>query len=195
MTDVRLPQKRSRRSLGFGHWSLGLGLPLVLWVAAYPYFSVWLFKMREPTFAVPLAVEAPLQIRKDPYGSGEFGAHRSGGRRHRGVDLTAPVGTEVWAAKSGRVAIGRLKNGLGRYVEVHHPDGWRTRYAHLNQIAVRDGQRIGRGQLLGTVGKTGNARRRLIQSHLHFEVWDVEGVPVDPLTVIEIPTDEPNAGS
>ena len=164
---------------------LTLLLPIILLVPAYPAFSVWFFKMREPNFQVPLAVAGTLQIREDPYGSGLFGAKRSGGRRHLGVDLVAPVGTRVVAARSGRAFIGRKRNGMGRYVEVRHPDGWLSRYGHLKTIAIRDGQRIRRGAFVGTVGKSGNARRRLIQPHLHFEVWDARGNPVDPLELIE----------
>ncbi len=158
---------------------------LLLLIPAYPALSMQAFKLREPTFLAPLAVQGPLKIRRDPYGSGEFGARRRGGRPHRGVDLLAPMGTPIVASKSGRAMIGRRHNGMGRYVEVRHPDGSMTRYGHLRQISIRDGQRVWRGAVLGTVGKTGNAGRRLIQPHLHFEVWSEAGVPVDPLPVME----------
>ena len=166
---------------------LALALPVFLLLPAYPAVALRLFQWREPLYQVPIEREGPLQIRQDPYGSGLFGAHRSGRRQHQGLDLVAPVGTPVLAAKSGRVAVGRLHTGMGRYVEIHHPDGWTTLYGHLKEITVRDHQRIRRGDLVGTVGKSGNARRRLIQSHLHFEVWNEGGVPVDPLSVMEIP--------
>jgi murein DD-endopeptidase MepM/ murein hydrolase activator NlpD len=100
------------------------------------------------------------------------------------------VGSDVLAAKSGIAVIGRIHNGLGRYVVIQHPDGWRTRYGHLTEITVRDRQRIRRGQKVGTVGKSGNARWKWIQPHLHFEVWTPEGVPVDPLIVMEAEQDE-----
>lgn len=152
----------------------------------YPAFCLQLFKIREPMFRVPIARSSPIQIRKDPYGSGFFGAPRNGGRRHNGIDLVAPVGTRVLAAKSGIAVIGRKKNGMGRYVEVRHPDGWMTRYGHLKEIRIRDRQRVRRGDGLGTVGKSGNARRRRMQPHLHFEVWNQKRQAVDPLTVMEI---------
>lgn len=160
-------------------------LLLLVVAPAYPAISLQIFKLREPTFLTPLKITGPLQIRNDPYGSGFFGAARSGGRSHRGVDLMAQVGTPVLASKSGRAWIGRKKNGMGHYVEVRHPDGTKTVYGHLKKILIRDRQRIGRGQILGTVGKSGNAARRLIRSHLHFEVWNIKGVPVDPLGVID----------
>ncbi|MBI3615737.1 MAG: M23 family metallopeptidase [Candidatus Omnitrophica bacterium] len=164
---------------------LALSLPLFLLIPAYPTISLKLFQWREPWYRIPLEISGPIQIRKDPYGSGEFGAHRSGRRRHRGLDLTAPIGTNVLAAKSGKAWIGRVHSGMGRYVEIRHPDGWTTLYAHLKEIRIQDGQPIRRGEILGTVGKTGNARRRLIQPHLHFEIWNEGGTPVDPLSMME----------
>lgn len=166
-------------------WPLCLALPLALLIPAYPSLELWWFQWREPTYTVPLQMGGPLVIRKDAYGSGLFGARRSGGRSHKGIDLAAPLETPVRAAKSGRATIGRLKNGLGRYLEIDHPDGWRTLYAHLNRITVEDDRWVWRGESIGSVGKSGNARRRLIQPHLHFEVWNAQGAPVDPLTVME----------
>lgn len=165
---------------------LVIALPVFLLVPAMPALSVQIFRWREPAYQIPLRWEGPLRIRQDPFGFGGFGARRSGARRHRGLDLAAPIGTPVLAAKSGRAQIGRLRNGLGRYVEVRHPDGCRTVYAHLEEIAVRDRQPVRRGDPLGTVGKSGNARRRMIHPHLHFEVWNEAGAPVDPLTVMEV---------
>lgn len=163
-----------------------LALPLALLIPAYSSISLWWFQLREPTYLSPLALPGPLQIRKDAFGSGAFGAHRSGGRWHRGVDLLAPLGTEVVAAKSGVARGGRLHNGLGRYVEIQHPDGAMTRYGHLEKIDVQDEGQVHRGDRIGAVGKSGNARRRLIQPHLHFEVWNPEGIPVDPLGVMQV---------
>ncbi len=163
-----------------------LALPLFILIPAYPAISVRVFQWREPFYHLPLGNGASVQIRQDPYGSGLFGARRSGGRRHRGVDLKAPVGTPVLAAKSGTVAIGRVKSGMGLYLEVRHPDGSRTLYAHLETIAARDRHRVRRGDLLGAVGKTGNAGRGLIQPHLHFEIWNEKGAPVDPLNVMDL---------
>ncbi len=158
-----------------------LALPVLVLALLYPTLSVAWFKLQEPTFAIPLGVNQDVQVREDGYGSGYFGARRSGGRKHRGVDLTAPVGTPVLAAKSGTALIGRKKNGMGRYVEVLHPDGWKTLYGHLSQIAIEDHQRIRQGEAVGAVGKSGNASYRTMRAHLHFELWSNEGVPVDPL--------------
>ena len=169
-----------------GRRLFALALPLFLLIPAYPAISVRMFQWREPMYRVPLEQGIPVAIRQDAYGSGLFRARRSGGRWHRGLDLKAPVGTLVLAAKSGTVAIGRIHNGMGRYVEVHHLDGTTALYGHLKTIAVRDRQRVKRGEFLGTVGKSGNARRRIIQPHLHFEVWNETGMPVDPLGVMDL---------
>lgn len=164
---------------------LAIAFPIFL-LPIYPAFCLQLFKIREPLFRVPVALSSPIQIRDDPYGSGLFGAPRNGGRRHNGIDLVAPVGTRVLAAKSGMAVIGRKRNGMGRYAEVRHPDGWVTRYGHLKEIRIHDRQRVHRGDCLGTVGKSGNARRRRMQPHLHFEVWNEKKEVLDPLTVMEV---------
>ena len=168
-------------------WPLRLAAFAVPFLIAAPLLqpvSAQVFQWREPRYAIPLALDLPVHVRKDAFGSGLFGAPRSGGRAHRGLDLLAPVGTEVLAAKSGVAKAGRLKNGLGRYVEVHHPDGTMTLYAHLREIRVRDGRRVRQGNVVGTVGRSGNAQRRAIRPHLHFEIWDTRGNPVDPLPLL-----------
>lgn len=167
-------------------WLLSLVLPVALLVPAYPTLSLWWFKQQEPLFLFPLA-DTPLQIRQDAYGKGHFGARRNGARSHRGLDLSAPLGTPVLAAKSGRGFIGKRRDGMGHYVVMEHPDGSKTRYGHLSRILIQDGQRIRRGEPLGAVGKSGNARHRLIQAHLHFEVWNEAGEAVDPLELMEVP--------
>ena len=160
-------------------------IPLcVVLVPFFPRISVTTFQLSEPTFLNPIKLPGPITIRQDPYGSGLFGAKRNGGRQHQGVDLLAAVGTEVRAAKSGIALVGRIHNGMGRYIEIWHPDGSMTRYGHLHQIWISDHERVKQGQTIGTVGKSGNARRKLIQPHLHFEVWDENATPHDPLPLI-----------
>ena len=156
-------------------WMLVVGLSL----PSVSLASSRSFQRREPNYRLPLQTERP-SIRQDDHGSGVYGAPRSGGRRHLGIDLLAPVGARVVAAESGLARIGRKRNGMGRYLEVHHPDGWMTRYGHLQKIRVRDRQRVRRGQTIGTVGRTGNARRPVIQPHLHFEIWSPRKKSVDP---------------
>jgi len=95
--------------------------------------------------------------------------------RHQGLDLAAPAGTPVRAAAGGVVVKAGRNAGYGKLVEVDHGNGIITRYAHNSRIAVRAGERVMRGQLLGFVGSTGHANG----PHLHYEVL-VNGRPVDP---------------
>ena len=121
----------------------------------------------------------PLLIRIDAKGDGRFEAPRSGQRRHRGIDLEAPVGTPVRAIRSGRVQTVAWHQGFGQYVELRHGAALTSLYEHLEAVVVSEGDRVRQGQIIGTVGKTGNARYRLIKPHLHLEVAQ-NGAPVDP---------------
>ncbi|MBI4343650.1 MAG: M23 family metallopeptidase [Candidatus Omnitrophica bacterium] len=124
----------------------------------------------------------PLIIRRDAKGDGRFGASRSGGRSHRGVDLAAPLESPVRAIRSGRVLEVGSDRGLGQYVALGH--GWRLQslYAHLKTIAVKEGARVKQGEVVGVVGKTGNARHPWITPHVHLEIWR-DGAPVNPEAV------------
>jgi len=126
--------------------------------------------------------EEPLAIRKDARGDGRFGAPRSGNRRHRGVDIAAPLGSPVLAIRSGLVIATGSHRGLGRYVELEHRDKLRSLYAHLEEVSAEVGARIRQGQSIGTVGKTGNARHPAIQPHLHLEISRA-GQALDPGTL------------
>ena len=99
-----------------------------------------------------------------------FGAPRPGDRKHQGVDIFAPRGTPVLATTRGLVArIGENSLG-GTVVWVLGPGGDRHYYAHLNSVAdIKIGQRIVPGDLLGTVGTTGNARAT--PPHLHYGIY------------------------
>jgi murein DD-endopeptidase MepM/ murein hydrolase activator NlpD len=134
-------------------------------------------------------VDGRLVIRHDAKGSGHFGAPRSGNRTHRGIDLQAPLETPVRAIRSGRVLEAETHKGLGRYVVIQHADDLRSLYAHLHDITVREGERVKQGQQIGSVGKTGNARHRWIEPHLHLEIVQA-GTALDPVAFgLYIPDD------
>ena len=103
-----------------------------------------------------------------------FGAPRRG-YSHQGIDLAAPSGTTVRSTADGRVAFAGKSGDFGRLVVIDHGGGWETRYAHLKKIAVGHGNRVRRGDAIGSVGHSGNARG----DHLHYEVR-YNGQPVDP---------------
>ena len=131
---------------------------------------------------VPPLDAKPLMIRQDAKGDGRFQAPRSGNRKHQGVDLTAELQDPVHAIRSGWVREARFHRGLGWFVELEHRGGLRSLYAHLSEIRVTSGMRVRQGDVIGTVGKTGNARHAWIIPHLHLEVHK-DGVPVDPQTL------------
>ncbi|HEX6619243.1 MAG TPA: peptidoglycan-binding protein [Solirubrobacteraceae bacterium] len=126
--------------------------------------------LRRPAATCPIAFTWPIDA---PVGDG-FGPR--GNRFHAGIDLPAPLGTEVDAAAPGRVSwAGRLAGGWGNLVVVADGNGVRTMYAHLSTIDVRVGQRVAPSTVLGAVGATGDATG----PHLHLEVR-VRGAAVDP---------------
>ena len=130
-------------------------------------------------FLSPIAFEGNIPIRNDAMGSGEFGAKRKGKRTHTGLDILAKVGTPVKAIRSARVINVEEHPRLGKYVEIRHRDGLISIYAHLSKIKVKKYQRLRQGQIIGEVGKTGNARHPKIKPHLHFEIRK-GGIPQDP---------------
>jgi len=89
------------------------------------------------------------------------------GRMHRGVDVAGPVGTPVVAAATGTVEqAGWNSGGYGNLVDIRHPDGSMTRYAHNSRLNVSAGQAVRQGQQIAEMGSTGYSTG----PHLHFEV-------------------------
>jgi murein DD-endopeptidase MepM/ murein hydrolase activator NlpD len=101
------------------------------------------------------------------------------GRHHDGVDVAAPAGTPFHAAADGIVVFSGSRRGYGHTIVLDHGRGVTTLYAHASALYVGVGERIARGQQIGAVGATGNARG----THVHFEIaW--RGVPIDPLPLL-----------
>ena len=98
---------------------------------------------------------------------------------HKGLDISAPQGTPIYAPAKGKVTFTGRDGGYGIAVMVDHGSGMSTRYAHLHSMAVKNGQQVTRGQLIAYVGSTG----RSTGPHLHYEVR-LNGVPVDPTRYI-----------
>jgi len=119
------------------------------------------------------------QADKPREGHGEFGTPRSGGRRHGGIDIQGEVGDPMVAVAGGTVVVRPNNGAAGNTVHVRHDDGTLTKYFHLDQFSVRDGQRVEAGQQVGTMGRTGNTPSQG-DPHLHFEMWR-EGRQVDPM--------------
>ncbi|KPD32503.1 peptidase M23 [Thermus scotoductus] len=109
-----------------------------------------------------------------------FGQRGAFQRYHTGIDLAAPYGTPIVAAKAGQVEVaGWSSMGYGFHVVLDHGRGVETLYAHMSRIAVRAGQWVEAGQVIGYVGSTGWSTG----PHLHFEVR-VGGVARNPLAYL-----------
>ena len=105
------------------------------------------------------------------YSFGERPSHPIYGTRamHKGVDLSSDYGTPVFATGDGvveKVDQGEAQFGYGQQILINHKFGYKTRYAHLQRMFVKTGQKVYRGQLIGEVGSSGGSTG----PHLHYEV-------------------------
>lgn len=96
---------------------------------------------------------------------------------HTGIDFAAPIGTPIYATADGKIEEVSVKfSGYGKMIVIDHGFGYKTRYAHMHDFAVRSGQNIKRGELIGYVGDTGISTA----PHLHYEVM-MNGVLINPV--------------
>jgi murein DD-endopeptidase MepM/ murein hydrolase activator NlpD len=104
-------------------------------------------------------LSASFGNRKDPFtGQRDF---------HSGIDISTPTGTRIFAPADGVILSAATQGAYGNSIMIDHGYGVVTRYGHLEAYAVRGGQRVRRGDLIGFVGSTG----RSTGPHLHYEVW------------------------
>jgi len=103
------------------------------------------------------------------------------GRMHRGVDIAAPTGTPVSAAAPGVVVYARWNSGgYGNLVQIRHPDGSLTRYAHNSRLLVQEGQVVEQGQQIAAMGTTGHSTG----PHCHFEIHPPGQGAVNPIAFL-----------
>jgi murein DD-endopeptidase MepM/ murein hydrolase activator NlpD len=107
--------------------------------------------------------------------TGVFGEARPG-HMHAGIDISAPGGTPIRAADSGRVVLLGFQGGYGNYTCVQHTGSMSTCYAHQSRFGTSSGAAVRQGQVIGYVGSTGHSTG----NHLHFEVR-INGSPVNPM--------------
>jgi len=144
--------------------------------AAVHILTPVLYAIKEPNFIMPLRVggeiltEEDLPLRNDDFGDGFFGAKRRGGRLHKGLDLFADYKSPVYASKSGMAEARFIPGGYGNLVVIDHPGKWQTRYGHLDSALIGKKKWVRQGDLIGYVGKTGNADVKGMVMHLHFEI-------------------------
>ena len=125
-------------------------------------------------WVVPVAysyVSSPFGYRWHPV-TGEWSMHR-------GADLPAPMGTPIYASRSGYVTIAGWHNTSGNYVTINHQDGYTSVYMHMTHFVVSVGDYVRAGEVIGYVGSTG----RSTGPHLHFGIA-YNGEYVNPMNYI-----------
>lgn len=109
---------------------------------------------------------------------GESGSHWSS--THTGLDFATSTGTPVRAATAGTVTFSGWDGAYGNKIEITHPDGTETWYAHMSALYADEGTAVATGTVIGAVGATGN----VTGPHLHFEVRS-GGSPINPYTALQ----------
>jgi len=112
-------------------------------------------------------VTSEFGVRESPF--------RSGVEFHKGLDISTRFGKEVVAPADGLVIVNAYDQQEGNYIKIDHGRGLATGFAHLSRMAVKQGMRVKKGDIIGYVGDTG----RSTGSHLHYSVF-VNNVPVNP---------------
>ncbi|MCI0494017.1 M23/M56 family metallopeptidase [candidate division KSB1 bacterium] len=126
-------------------------------------------------FALPLKtgrISAPFGNMKDPYNKKIV--------HHNGIDIAAPIGTEIFAAADGVVEIAAVEKGLGKHILLQHGNGYQTFYSHCDSLLVQKGQQVKSDDVIAHVGTTG----RSTGPHLHFEIRK-DGKPQDPQNYLD----------
>jgi murein DD-endopeptidase MepM/ murein hydrolase activator NlpD len=110
------------------------------------------------------------------------------GRMHKGIDVAGPIGTPIVAASDGVVTYAQWNDGgYGYLVEITHPDGTETVYAHNSRILVQKGQKVAQGEQISEMGSTGFSTG----PHLHFEIHPAGSGAVNPMAFL--PKDDSSA--
>jgi murein DD-endopeptidase MepM/ murein hydrolase activator NlpD len=123
---------------------------------------------------VPRWLTSGFGMRADPFtGRPDF---------HSGLDISADHGTPVKATADGKIESAEYSGNYGNAVVITHAFGIATRFGHLSRFAVRPGQHIKRGDVIGFVGSTGRATN----THLHYEIL-LNGQPINPLRLLARP--------
>lgn len=121
---------------------------------------------------VPGKVSSKFGMRSNPTGSGQ--------QMHNGVDYESPSGTPVVASAAGDVLSTQSEPWRGNTVRIRHANGFTTIYQHLSGFNTTPGAKVSQGQQIGRVGATGD----VTGPHLHFEILNASGAPINPETVL-----------
>ncbi len=119
------------------------------------------------------AISSKIGIREHPI--------RKKVKFHAGTDYAAPIGTPIRSIADGLIIRSKKTWSAGNFLVIRHDDGHETKYLHMDQKArgTDEGVRVRQGEVIGTVGKTG----RVTGPHLHFEMRDRWGTPLDPVEI------------
>ena len=112
-----------------------------------------------------------------PYG-GRTDPIASGFEYHHGVDIALEYGEPIYAAGAGTVTKAGTNGGYGIFASIDHGNGYQTQYGHMSAVAVKAGQKVAKGEVIGFVGNTGYSTG----PHLHFEVLS-DGQTIDPFFI------------
>ena len=98
-------------------------------------------------------------------------------KMHTGIDFSASIGTPIYATADGVIEKVKVHfSGYGKQIMIDHGYGYTTRYAHMHEFAVKEGEKVKRGQVIGYVGNTGTSTA----PHLHYEVHK-NGKKINPV--------------
>lgn len=158
------------------------GLATAMSVVAYPThafdYNLAQSNLGETNMAVIVTTKTQYQFPLETTLGMSQGFHAL----HAGVDLRAPRGTMVYAMDDGVVVeVEKVLVGYGHFVRIAHADTLSTLYAHLDKVEVKPGDKVGRGENIGTVGVTGWSTG----PHLHFEIY-VGNKAVNPMGYISV---------
>jgi murein DD-endopeptidase MepM/ murein hydrolase activator NlpD len=139
------------------------------------------FKNRGALFGSGGGEDTTLPISGSRNITSPYGIVRKDGKLHKGVDYSVPIGTPIYAVKSGRVLETFYDgDGFGNWVKLRHGDGNDTIYAHLSSKAAAVGSMVNAGDIIGYSGSSGNSTG----PHLHFQVQTHDGAHKNPLEYI-----------
>ena len=100
-------------------------------------------------------------------------------KQHNGIDIAAELGEPILASNDGIVVFSSINGDLGNTIIISHPYNYFTVYGHCDSLFIKEREKIIKGDIVGTVGKTGKATA----PHLHFEIWYNDSI-IDPRNII-----------
>ncbi len=113
--------------------------------------------------------------------SSEYGPRNSptagASSNHKGIDISVPEGTNVYACEDGKVTIATNSKTAGNYIAIDHGNGYVSKYMHNSQLKVKVGDKVKKGDIIAVSGNTGVSTG----AHLHFQI-ECDGKPMDPMT-------------